>query len=66
MLNEAPAPRTLDDALALLDLVWAELIALRAENAQLRARVQELEARLGQNATNSSRPPPSLPGSDRA
>lgn len=61
MLNEAPAPRTLDDALALLDLVWAELIALRAENAQLRARVQELEARLGQNATNSSRPPSSDP-----
>jgi transposase len=61
MQNEAPAPRTLADALALLDLVCAELVALRAENAQLRARVQELEARLGQNSTNSSRPPSTDP-----
>jgi transposase len=61
MVNDAPAPRSLEDALALLDLVCAELVALRAENAQLRARVQELEARLGQNSTNSSRPPSSDP-----
>jgi transposase len=56
-----PTPRTLADALAVLDVVCAEVVALRAENAQLRARVQELEARLGQNSTNSSRPPSSDP-----
>jgi transposase len=61
MVDDTPAPRTLEDALALLDLVCAELVALRAENAQLRARVQELEARLGQHSTNSSRPPSSDP-----
>ena len=61
MLNDAPAPRTLEDALALLEVVCAELVALRAENAQLQARVRELEARLGQNSTNSSRPPSSDP-----
>src|SRR5215213_6045394 len=61
MLQDAAVPRTLEDALALLDLVCAELVALRAENAQLRTRVQELEARLGQNSTNSSRPPSSDP-----
>jgi transposase len=61
MLDDAPAPRTLEDALALLAVVCAELVALRTENAQLRARVQELEARLGQNSTNSSRPPSSDP-----
>jgi transposase len=61
MLQDAAAPRTLEDALALLDIVCAELVALRAENARLQARVQELEARLGQNSTNSSRPPSSDP-----
>jgi transposase len=61
MVNDAAAPRTLENALALLDVVWAGLVALRAENAQLRARVQELAARLGQNSTNSSRPPSSDP-----
>ena len=61
MLHDTPAPRTLEDALALLDVVCAELVALRAENAQLQAQVRELEARLGQNSTNSSRPPSSDP-----
>jgi transposase len=68
MLDDTPAPRTLEDALSLLALVYAELAALRAENAQwraenarLQARVQALEARLGQNSTNSSRPPSSDP-----
>ena len=41
----------------------AQLLALieelRAENAALRERVAELEARLGQNPRNSSRPPSS-------
>ena len=61
MRNEPAGPRTLEDALALLDVVCGEVVALRAENAQLRARVQELEARVGQNSTNSSRPPSSDP-----
>jgi len=61
MVADAPAPRTLEDALALLAVVCAELVALRTENAELRARVQELEARVGQNSTNSSRPPSSDP-----
>src|SRR3954447_20083668 len=38
-----------------------ENAALRAENAVLQERVRELEARLGQNSTNSSRPPSSDP-----
>ena len=33
--------------------------ALLAENAALQARVAELEARLGRNSTNSSKPPSS-------
>ena len=56
-------PRTLAEALGLLQVVCAELAALRAENARLQARTQELEARLGQNSTNSSRPPSSDPPS---
>ncbi len=37
------------------------LRAILAENAALKARVAELEARLGQNSTNSSKPPSSDP-----
>ena len=33
--------------------------ALLAENAALKARIAELEAKLNQNSTNSSRPPSS-------
>jgi transposase len=39
----------------------AENAAVRAENAALQERVRELEARLGQNSANSSRPPSSDP-----
>jgi transposase len=38
-----------------------ENAALRAENVVLQQRVRELEARLGQNSANSSRPPSSDP-----
>lgn len=41
--------------------VRAAILALEAENTLLRARVAELEARLGMNSTNSSRPPSSDP-----
>jgi transposase len=56
----APAPNAapLLEQLATLRL---ENAALRAENAVLQARVCELEAQLGQNSSNSSRPPSSDP-----
>ena len=47
-------PTTLEEAIALLQQLWAE-------NVRLAARLQELEARLGQNSANSSRPPASDP-----
>ena len=56
MLAEPPVPQTLDEALALVPLLWGEIVRLRAQ-------VQALEARLGQNSTNSSRPPSSDPPS---
>ena len=54
-------PPTLEEAWALLDALWPAVQELRAENAALRARVRELEARLGQDSSNSSRPPSSDP-----
>jgi transposase len=54
MWSEPPVPQTLEEATALLRLAWEQL-------GHLQARVQELEARLGQNSTNSSRPPSSDP-----
>jgi transposase len=61
MEPDVPVPTTLEEAIVLLQRLWAELVQLRAENARLAARVQELEARLGQNSSNSSRPPSSDP-----
>src|SRR5919202_7016089 len=55
-----PAP----DSAPLLELVATlrrENAALRAENAVLHERVQELEVRLAQTSANSSRPPSSDP-----
>jgi transposase len=49
---------TLQRENAVLD---GENAALRVENAALQERVRELEARLGQNSANSSRPPSSDP-----
>lgn len=43
----------------------AQVEALLATNAQLRARVEELEARLAQNSSNSNRPPSSDAPADR-
>lgn len=54
MLTEPRSPATLEEATAMLRLVWEEVVRLREENAALRAR-------LGQNSTNSSRPPSSDP-----
>src|SRR5262249_56214539 len=54
---EPAAPTPAPDLAPLLE----ELATLRLENAALHERVRELEARLGQNSTNSSRPPSSDP-----
>src|SRR5437870_5530185 len=45
---------------ALVD-VAQQVTVLAAANARLEARVHDLEARLGQNSSNSSRPPSSDP-----
>ena len=50
----APDPAPLLEELATLRLANA---VLRVENAALQERVRDLEARLGQNSANSSRPP---------
>src|SRR5688572_20169182 len=63
MLPELPVARTLDEANALLRPLWEELVRVRAENAALLQRVQELEARLRQTSATSSRPPSSDPPS---
>jgi transposase len=54
----APEPASLLEQLAVLRL---ENAALRAENIVLQKRIRELETRLGQNSSNSSRPPSSDP-----
>jgi transposase len=54
MSDELPPIRSLAEALAVVRGLWDEVV-------RLRARVEELEARLGQNSTNSSRPPSSDP-----
>jgi transposase len=61
MGTEMPTPATWDEALALLRALWADAAELRRANAALTERVAELEARLKQNSTNSSRPPSSDP-----
>jgi transposase len=54
----APEPAALLEQLATRRL---ENAALRAENTVLQERIRDLEARLDQNSTNSSRPPSSYP-----
>jgi transposase len=67
-MGEMPSPATWDEALGLLRGLWEEVERWRAEaaelqeaNARLTERVADLEARLQQNSTNSSRPPSSDP-----
>src|SRR4051794_29018511 len=52
----APGPARLLEQLAMLR---RENAAPRTQNAALQARIRELEARLGQDSSNSSRPPSS-------
>ena len=54
----APDPAPLLEQLATLRL---ENATLRAQNAVLQQRIRDLEARLGQNSSNASRPPSSDP-----
>jgi transposase len=48
-----------DAVYALFQTLWKRLAALEEQNAQLSARVQELEARLAKDSHNSSKPPSS-------
>jgi len=61
MTTDPPRPATLPEAQAIIEALWAENAQLRATASQLEARVQALEARLGQTSTNSSRPPSADP-----
>ena len=54
----APAPVSLLEQLATLRL---ENAGLGAQNALLQQRIREMEARLGQDSSKSSRPPASDP-----
>ena len=54
----APEPASVPQQLATLR---QENVARRAENAALQERIRELEARLGQNSSTSSRPPSTDP-----
>jgi transposase len=49
-----------------LERLEAQVAGLLEENASLRAKVAELERRLGENSSNSSRPPSSDSPADRA
>jgi len=61
MMSKRALPATLPEAHARIVAVEAENDRLQAVVGQLEARVQALEARLGQNSTNSSRPPSADP-----
>jgi transposase len=52
MSRESPSEPTREEAVALVQ-------SLTAENAVLKARIDELERRLGLNSSNSSKPPSS-------
>ena len=52
MIRETPSVSSTEDLIALI-------AALKAENAALRARMAELERRLGLNSSNSGKPPSS-------
>jgi len=59
MIRETPPEPTREELLAVISAQAAQIAALLAENAALRARITELERRLGLNSSNSSKPPSS-------
>jgi transposase len=52
MIRESPSEPSREELIALI-------AALRAENASLKARIAELERRLGLDSSNSGKPPSS-------
>jgi len=56
VMKERPVAQTLEEANALLGLLWDALCEEQESNRQVRERLAKGEARLGQNSTNSSRP----------
>jgi transposase len=54
------------DLRTMVKALLADNAQLRAENVQLRAEVADLRARLGQNSSNSSKPPASDSPADRS
>ncbi len=59
MIRGTPSELTREELLALVAAQAAQIEALLAENAALRARIAELERRIGLNSSNSSKPPSS-------
>jgi transposase len=60
MIREAGTPEpTRDEMIALISAQSAQIAALIAENSALKARIGELERRLGLNSSNSGKPPSS-------
>ncbi len=56
---ESPNEPSRDERIALISAQSARISALVAENAALKARIGELERRLGLNGSNSGKPPSS-------
>jgi transposase len=59
--GQCPGCRQRDERIAKLEAQLADVARLEAEVADLRAQLRELQARLGQNASNSSIPPSANP-----
>ncbi len=59
MILESPSEPSREELIALVRAQAAQIAALVAENAALKARIAELERRLGLNSSNSGKPPSS-------
>jgi len=59
MNPDSPAEPSREELIALVRAQAAQIAALVAENAALKARIAELERRLGLNSSNSGKPPSS-------